>query len=157
MRNSSEADVEGQLKALQSERREIIDRSSRLEGEISFLESKLAAHASQIETFHAEKESLMAQVTISQSEALASRLARQQDLETYASQLKVLQEEIDNCSRANSEKDDIIKSNVLDIEQLSAKSERVCCEFEQEKKELGIQIDELRTAGQVSLFTYSCI
>jgi CAP-Gly domain-containing linker protein 1 len=153
LRTSSEVDVGGQLKALQSERQEIIDRSLRLEGEISLLESKLAAHASQIETFHTEKESLTAQVTISQGEALASRLARQQD----AIQLKTLREEIDSYGRANSEKDNIIKSNALVIEQLSADFERVCRDFEEERKELGIQIDELRTAGQVSLYTYGCI
>ena len=157
LRTSSEVDVGGHLKALQSERQEIIDRSLRLEGEISLLESKLAAHASQIETLHTEKESLTAQVTISQGEALASRLARQQDLDTHAIQLKALREEIDCHGRANSEKDNIIKSNALALEQLSADFERVCKEFEEERKELGVQIDELRTAGQVSLFTYGCI
>lgn len=157
LRTSSEVDVGGQLKALQSEREEIIDRSLRLEGEISLLESKLAANASQIETFHTEKESLTAQVTISQDEALASRLARQQDLDTHAIQLKTLREEIDGYGCANSEKDNIIKSNALAIEQLSADFERVCREFEEERKELSTQIDELRTAGQVSLFTYGYI
>ena len=152
LRSSSEVDVGGQLKALQSERQEIIDRSLRLEGEISLLESKLATHASQIETFHTEKENLTAQITISQSEALASRLAHQQDLDTHAIQLKTLREEIDRYDRANSEKDNIIKSNALVIEQLSADFERICREFEEERKELGIQVDELRTAGQVSLF-----
>ena len=154
---TSEVDVGGQLKALQSERQEIVDRSLRLEGEISLLESKLAAHASQIETFHTEKQSLTAQVTISQGEALASRLARQQDLDTHAIELKTLREEIDSYGRANSEKDNIIKSNALAIERLSADFERVCREFEEERKELSVQIDELRTAGQVSLFTYGCI
>jgi hypothetical protein len=153
LRTSSELDAELQLKALQSERQEIIDRSSRLEGEISLLESKLADQASQIKTLHTEKETMMTQVKISQSEALEARLVRQQDLETHASHLKTLQEEIDNYSRSDSQKDNIIKSNALVIEQLSAKFERVCAEFEEEKKELGIQIDELRTAGQVSLFT----
>ena len=157
LRTSSEVDVGGRLKALQSERQEINDRSLRLEGEISVLESKLAAHASQIETFHTEKESLTAQVTISQGEALASRVARQQDLDTHAIELKTLREEIDNYGRANSEKDNIIKSNALVIEQLSADFERTCREFEEERKELGVQIVELRTAGQVSLFTYGCI
>ena len=157
LRTSSEVDVGGQLKALQSERQEIIDRSLRLEREISLLESKLAAHAIQIETLNTEKESLMAQVTISQGEALASRLARQQDLDTHAIQLKTLREDIDSSGRANSEKDNIIKSNALIIEQLSADFERVCREFEEERKELTIQIDELRTAGQVSLFAYGCI
>ena len=157
LRSSSEVDVGCQLKALQSERQEIIDRSLRLEGEISLLESKLAAHASQIETFHTEKENLTAQVTISQSEALASRLARQQDLDTHAIQLKTLREEIDSYGLANSQKDNIIQSNALVIENLSADFERVCREFEEERKELGVQIDELRTAGQVSLFTYGCI
>ena len=150
LRTASDVDVGGQLKALQSERQEIIDRSLHLEGHISLLESKLAAYTSQIQTFHTEKESLMAQVTISQSEALASRLAREQDLDAHASQLKGLQEEIDNDRRAISQKDNIIESNGLVIEQLSAKYERVCGEFEEERKELGIQIDELRTAGQVS-------
>ena len=157
LRTSSEVDVGGQLKALQSERQEIIDRSLCLEGEISLLESKLAAHASQIETFHTEKESLTAQVTISQGEALASRLARQQDLDTHATQLITLREEIDSYSRSNSEKDNIIKSNALVVEQLSADFERACGEFEEERKELSLQIDELRTAGQVSLFTHDCI
>jgi CAP-Gly domain-containing linker protein 1 len=157
LRTSSEVDVGGQLKALQSERQEIIDRSLRLEGEIALLESKLAAHANQIETFHTEKEGLTAQVTISQGEALASQLARQQDLDIHAIQLKTLREEIDSNGRANSQKDNIIKSNALVIEKLSADFERVCREFEEERKELGVQIDELRTAGQVSLFTYGCI
>lgn len=157
LRTSSEVDVGGQLKALQSERQEIIDRSLRLEGEISLLESKLAAHASQIETFHTEKENLTAQVTISQSEALASRLARQQDLDTHAIQLKTLREEIDGYGHAISQKDNVIKSNALVIKQLSGDFERVRREFEEERKELGVQIDELRTAGQVSLFTYGCI
>ena len=156
LRISSEVDVGGQLKALQSERQEIIDRSLCLEAEISLLESKLAAHASQIETFHIEKKSLTAQVTISQGEALASRLARQQDLDTHAIQLKTLREEIDSHSHTISQKDNIIKSNALVIEQLSADFERVCREFEEERKELGVQIDELRTAGQVSLFTCGC-
>ena len=157
LRTSSEVDVGNQLKALQSERQEIVDRSLRLEGEISLLESKLAAHAGQIETFQTEKEGLTAQVTISQGEALAARLARQQDLDAHAIQLKTLREEVDNYGHANSEKDNIIKSNALVIEQLSVDFERVCREFEEERKELGVQIDELRTAGQVSLFTYSCI
>lgn len=150
LRTASEVDVGCQLKTLQSERQEVIDRSLRLQGEISLLEGKLAAHASQTETFHTEKESLMAQLTISQGETLASRLARQQDLEIHINQLQKLQEEIDNYNRANSQKDNIIKSNVLVIEQLSEKFERVCGEFEEERKELSIQIDELRTAGQVS-------
>jgi chromosome segregation ATPase len=150
LRTASDVDVGGQLKTLQSERQEIIDRSLRLEGEISLLESKLSAHASHIETFHTEKESLMAQVKVSQGEALALRLARQQDLDTHATQLKILQEEIDNYSHVNSQKDDIIKSNALVIEQLSAKFEQVCSEFEEERKELDTQIYELRTAGQVS-------
>ena len=157
LRTTSEVDVGVQLKALQSERQEIIDRSLRLEGEVSLLESKLAAHSSQIEKFHTEKESLAAQVTISQGEALASRLARQQDLDAHAIQLKSLREEVDSYGRANSEKDNIIKSNALYIENLSVDFERVCREFEEERKELGVQIDELRTAGQVSLFTYGCI
>jgi CAP-Gly domain-containing linker protein 1 len=157
LRTSSEIDVGGQLKALQTERQEIIDRSLRLEGEISLLESKLAAQASEIETFYTEKENLTAQVTTSQSEVLASRLAHQQDLDTHAIQLKILREETDSYCRANSENDNIIKSNALVIEQLSADFERVCREFEEERKELGVQIDELRTAGQVSLFTYGCI
>ncbi|KAF8813595.1 hypothetical protein BYT27DRAFT_7083346 [Phlegmacium glaucopus] len=154
LRTASDVDVGGQLKMLQSERQEIIDRSLRLEGEISLLESKLASHTSQIETFHTEKESLTAQLTISQSEALASQLARQQDLDTHAGQLKTLQEEIDNYSRANSQKDNIIKSNALVIENLSAKFERVCGEFEEERKELSMQIDELRTAGQETIALY---
>ena len=151
---SSEVDVEGRLKVLQSERQEIIERSLRLEGEISLLKSN---HANQIQIFHTEKENLTAQITIYQSEALASRIARQQDLGTHADQLKTLQEEINNHSRAISQKDNIIKSDSLVIEQLSAKFERVCGEFEEERKALSIQIDELRIAGQVSLFRYKCI
>ena len=157
LRTASDTDVGRQLKTLQSERQEIIDRSSRLEGEVSLLESKLAAYATQIETFHTEKESLMAQVVTSQGEALALQLARQQDVDTHASQLKILQEEIDNYGRASSQKDDTIKSNASVIEQLSVKFERVCSEFEEERKELGVQIDELRTAGQVGLLRLGCI
>ena len=151
LRTASDANVGSQLKILQSERQEIIDRSLHLEGEISLLESKLSAHASQIETLRTEKESLMAQVAKSEGEALATQLAHQQDLDTHGNQLKTLQEVIDNYGHADSQKDNIIKSNALLIEELTAKFERACSEFEEEKKKLGLQIDELRTAGQVSL------
>jgi CAP-Gly domain-containing linker protein 1 len=51
----------------------------------------------------------------------------------------------------NSQKDEVISGHSLDIETLRSDLERAYAELEEERKELGAQIDELRIAGQVGL------
>jgi DNA repair exonuclease SbcCD ATPase subunit len=138
-----------QLKQMQLEKQKALARASELEAKLAEVEQDFNSRGVRLQTLETQNSELTARLNEAETEAQKSTATYKQDAETYHSTLKLLQDRVQELEGLNTQKDDTIQGHTLDITTLKDDLERARVELEEEKKELGLQIDELRIAGQV--------
>lgn len=136
-----------ELERLRLEQKVSVDKCSSLEDKLTGCEARLNDQSVQIETLRSENKSLAIQLEQITAEAQDSIAARRAESEDHLLELEVFQEQ---TNRLNQQRDEIDQASTHKINQLEESLERARVSMEEERKELGAQIDELRIAGQVN-------
>jgi CAP-Gly domain-containing linker protein 1 len=138
-----------QLKQMQLEKLKALARASELEAKLAEVEQDFNSRGVRLQTLETQNSELTTRLNEAETEARDSTATYKQDAETYHSTIKSLQDRVQELEGLNTQKDDTIQGHTSDITTLKDDLERARVELEEEKKELGLQIDELRIAGQV--------
>ena len=154
LRAASEAEPTAdpaQLGQLQSEKQKAIDMAIDLEAKVASLEEAIKSRNDRLQNFEARNLELTTQLNGAKEEVQRSAATKEQEAEFQRSALKTLHDQVQELQLLNAQKEEVIDSRVSDIETLRNDLVKVHIELEEERKELGAQIDELRIAGQVRM------
>lgn len=154
LRAASEAEPTAdpaQLEQLQSEKQKAIDMAVDLEVKVASLEEAIKSRNDRLQNLEARNLELTTQLNGAKDEVQRSTATKEQEAEFQRSALKSLQDQVQELKLLNAQREEVIDSRVSDIETLRNDLVKVHIELEEEKKELGAQIDELRIAGQVRM------
>ncbi|KAF7361997.1 CAP-Gly domain-containing linker protein 2 [Mycena venus] len=143
-----------QLEALRLEHEDAQSRASELEAQLKAAEQSLAERATQIQ----ELESARSQVLSSLDEEKAQGESRiqtlEQELEETQLLAQTLKETIASKETAEREGGEKLKAKQAEIVTLEIRLKRTQTELDEERIELGGQVDELRQAGQETIALY---
>lgn len=140
-----------QSEQLQAEKQHAIDRATALDTKLTELEQDLKSRDMELRKLESQNVQLTMQLNDATSEAQRNLASHEQETQAHNASLKSLRDQMQELERFNSQKDAVISANASDIGVLRGDLERAYSDLEEERKELGAQIDELRVAGQVSL------
>lgn len=140
----------GQLEQLQAEKQKALDKAAELDAKLAEVEQDFKSRGDRLHTLETHNSELTTRLQEVEAEARNSAAAYKQETETYHSTLKSLQDQVQELESINAQKENTVQGYSSDITALKVDLEKAYIELEEEKKELGLQIDELRIAGQVS-------
>lgn len=146
------ASVASSAEQLQIERQEALDKYIELQEKFTALEERLASQANELEILREEKEKLLLDLSDAASQQQQTLAAHQLHSEERSAEMNFLQQRLDELEHLNLQKDGLNASQILKIEDLSTNLQQSYLDFQEEKKELAMQVDELRVAGQVRSF-----
>lgn len=155
LRSASEAVMESspsaqhELECLRVEHRETSEKCSSLESKLHDFESRMRAQTTQIETLESNNKALLVQLEQATAEAERSIVTRKVIAHDHSVELEVLQERINELDNQNEQRAITDRTNAAKIEELEQNLAKSQSDVEEDRRELGAQIDELRVAGQV--------
>ena len=147
---SSVSSLTSQFEMSRNEQEQAGSRISELEASLRTAERTLSERNSILESLQraAEQNALDIEKVKSDGELRISDIqSKLDDKESLVAQLKEL---IDAKEGLQSENDAVIAAKNVEITVLEARVQKAFAELEDERRELGSQVDELRKAGQVS-------
>ena len=103
----------------------------------------------QIKTLELDNDALLVKLEKATTEVEESITSREAIAHTHSVELEVLQERINELGTLNAQKDITDEVNISKIKQLEQCLSKTQRDAEEDRRELGAQIDELRVAGQV--------
>ncbi|KAH7927113.1 hypothetical protein BV22DRAFT_1061490 [Leucogyrophana mollusca] len=142
------------LQTAQSERDAALARVTNLEKELRTLERTVSERESKIESLERSTQQALADMDRSRVENEARLNDIQAKFETSDALVRSLKEAISVKEGAEHETDALLKAKNDEIGLLQGRLEKVSGELQQERKDLGAQIDELRQAGQETIALY---
>lgn len=148
---SSQSNASSRIEAVTDERDKAKARVTELETSVRTSERVMKEREATIESLERSVKQANADVEKVRSEGEAKvrdTQAMLEDKETLVTQLKSL---IDAKEGEQSENDALLEAKNAEITLLEARVQKAYAELEEERKELGSQVDELRKAGQVTL------
>jgi len=154
LRTASEtqpAEDSARLEQLQSDKQKAINRATELEANLAGFEQNLKTREDELQKLVTQNLELTTQLNDATSEVQRSLACHEQEKQAHYAILESLRDQLQELERLNSQKDERITEHSSDIEALRGDLERAYAELEEDRKELGAQIDELRIAGQVGL------
>lgn len=140
--------------ALEKERDSALTTVAESEKELRIMERKLSEKDSKVESLERSNAQTTAELERSRAEFEARLNDIQAKLDTSEALVRSLKEAIEAKEGAENESNTLLKAKNAEINLLEARLEKVSIELDAERKELGSQIDELRQAGQVTVFTF---
>ena len=143
-----------QLERLQSDKQNAIDRTAELEAKLRGLEQDLKTRDDERRNLVNQNLELTTQLNDATSEVQRSLTSHEREAQVHQETLKSLRDQVHELERVNSKKDELINGHTSELETLRNDLERAYAEVEEERKELGAQIDELRIAGQVEFNSF---
>lgn len=146
---SLRSDLE-QRQALEKDRDSALATVGETEKELRVMERKLCEKDSKMESLERSNAQTAAELERAKAENEARLNDLQAKLDTNEALVRSLKEAIEAKEGAEHESDALLKAKNAEISLLEARLQKVSTELEVERKELGLQIDELRQAGQVS-------
>lgn len=152
LRSTTEHDKSEALRLSVEEQEKLSSRISELEDLSRTLKTKVSERDAAIESLQqsAKQNAVDTERLRSESDARLKDLqAKLDDRDALVTELKKLLEEKDGLQTEN---DAVIQAKDVEIALLEARVQKACSELEEERKELGMQVDELRKAGQVCHF-----
>lgn len=150
---ASISSLTSRLDALKQERELGASRITELEASLRTAERSLNERESTIESLQRAAEQSTLDIEKARSEGEARVRDIQSKLDDKESLVVQLKELIDAKEGLQSENDAVIAAKNAEIAVLEARVQKAYAELEEERRELGSQVDELRKAGQVcSLF-----
>lgn len=151
--SSLRSDLE-QRQATEKDRDSAVATLAETEKELRVMERKLSEKDSKVESLERSN----AQTVAESERAKAENEARLNDVQTKLDSnealVRSLKEAIEAKEGAEHESNTLLKAKNAEINLLEARLEKVSAELDGERKELGLQIDELRQAGQVRDFEF---
>ena len=154
LRNTTQQDKSDALRTSVEEQEKLSSRISELEDLSRTFEAKVGERDATIKDLQqiAKQNTLDTEKLRSESDArLRDLQAKLDDRDALVTELKKLLEEKDGLQTKN---DAVIRAKDAEIALLEARVQKACHELEEERKELGMQVDELRKAGQVRHFRH---
>lgn len=143
--NHTAADVE----TLQQEKERANERANLLEEKHSILQNNINSYSKQIDALQAEQQQLMIQLAESKSENERLVKVHEQELEGRLDEVTSLKDLLGSREARLKEKETLLELRNERVELLERQIEQMGSEFDEDRRELGAQIDELRIAGQV--------
>ena len=140
-----------QIEQLQSEKQYAIDRATELDVKLAGVEQDLKSRDIDLRKLESQNMQLTIQLTDATSEVQRYLASHEQETQAHHASFRSLRDQMLELERFNSQKDAVISAHSSEIGVLRGELESAHSDLEEERKELGAQIDELRIAGQVSL------
>ena len=141
-----------QLRTVKHEREMALLQASTVRNEVTSIQRTLDDKQAKLDSVSASHADLMTQVNVLTDSNRDSE-ARMRDLngtlEEKQSLIETLKQAVDAKSSKEGEAANAVKAKEAEISLLEARNKRAAAEFEEERKELMLQVDELRKAGQV--------
>jgi DNA repair exonuclease SbcCD ATPase subunit len=150
LRTASEAEPVVDSVQLQSEKQIAIDRVAELEAKLAGLEQSSQTRDDELQKLEIRNSELTTQLNEATLEVKRSLVNHEQESQAHHATLKSLRDQVQELERLISQKDEVIDGHKSDVATLRSDLARAYADLEEDRKELGAQIDELRIAGQVS-------
>lgn len=141
------------MEQLKVEREEAIGKLSVIEEKVLTLDSLVSSQAKDMVILQDENRRLRQELADTAEQTQQDMSARRSESESLALEMKTLLDKLDEFELLILQKDEVNTSQASNIQNLSAEFEKTQADFQDERKELYVQIDELRIAGQVRMFT----
>ena len=149
---SPDPEMMSQLRTVKHEREMALLQASTVRNEVTSIQRTLDDKQAKLDSVSASHADLMTQVNVLTDSNRDSE-ARMRDLngtlEEKQSLIETLKQAVDAKSSKEGEAANAVKAKEAEISLLEARNKRAAAEFEEERKELMLQVDELRKAGQV--------
>jgi CAP-Gly domain-containing linker protein 1 len=143
------------IEALQAERDETMTRISELETQIKTSERSFNERNSKVESLERSLQQAIADLDRQKNESEGRLKDLQAKLEDSDAMVKNLKGAIEAKEGLENQNDSLLKAKNAEIALLEARIQKASSDWEQDRKELGGQVDELRQAGQVSQSFFS--
>lgn len=140
------------IETLQAQREETMERISELETQVKTTERSVNERNSRIESLERQLSQSVADSERQKAEADSRLRDLQAKLGDGESMVKNLKEAIAAKEGLENQSDSVLKAKNAEITLLESRLQKVSADWDQDKKELGAQVDELRQAGQVCQF-----
>jgi CAP-Gly domain-containing linker protein 1 len=147
--SDSDSDIQLRVSALQLERDEARSRISLYQAELKTAEASLDDRESRLQSLDRDHQQTLAALENEKHESEIRFKVLQLKLDDSTVLVKSLKEAVKVKERAELENDSSLKAKNAHIASLESRMEKAYAELEEERKELGGQVDELRQAGQV--------
>jgi CAP-Gly domain-containing linker protein 1 len=152
--NDTKADelqaASGRIELLQATHEESMTRISELETHIKTSERSLNERNSKVEFLERIIQQTLADLDRQRNESETRLKELQAKLEDSDAMVKNLKEAIEAKEGLENQNDSVLKAKNAEIILLESRIQKTSADWEQDRKELAGQVDELRQAGQVS-------
>lgn len=143
--------TKARLQTLESEREASHTRVVELEASLRTSERSLDENTSKIEGLERTVQTSVSDLEKAKTEGENRLKSLQSNLEDSEALVKSLKEAVEAKEGAAMENDAVLKAKDAEVAMLQTRLQKAQAELEEERKELGAEVDELRQAGQVSL------
>ncbi|KAH9485329.1 Restin-like protein [Psilocybe cubensis] len=156
LRMSSEAAMASSTETehLRTERDETLVKLEAAQTKILTLGELVKTQATDMEILQDENQRLRQELTTTAEQAEQDISLRRSEAESLGQEMKSLLDKLDEFEALVLQKDEINTTQASNIQDLSAELEKLQADFQEERKELNGQIDELRIAGQETIALY---
>ena len=156
-RKNGELESVQRAQSLQEDRDRAVARTAELETSVKTAERALSERTAQIEGLERAVAHAAADVEKAKSDGEARLRDLQSRLDDKESLMKDLKGAIEAKEAGESETNAALKAKNAEIALLEARVQKAYAELEEERRELGGQVDELRQAGQVLFLPYTSL
>ena len=140
----------GRIEILQAENEQSMTRISELETQVKTSERSLNERNSKVESLERNVQQALADLDRQRNETESRLKDQQAKLEDRDAMVKNLKEAIETKEGLENQNDSVLKAKNAEIALLESRIHKTSADWEQDKRELAGQVDELRQAGQVS-------
>jgi CAP-Gly domain-containing linker protein 1 len=137
------------IEALQAEREETMTRISELETQVKTTERSHNERNSKVESLERSVQQAVADLDRQRNESESRLKDLQAKLEDGDAMVKNLKSAIEAKEGLENQNDSLLKAKNAEIALLESRLQKASADWEQDRRELGGQVDELRQAGQV--------
>lgn len=148
------SEAKSRVETLQAQREETMTRISELEAQVKTTERSVNERNSRIESLERQLSQSAAHSERQNTEAENRLKDLQAKLDDGDSMVKNLKEAIEAKEGLENQNDSVLKAKNTEIALLESRLQKISADWDQDKKELGARVDELRQAGQVCQFVY---
>jgi chromosome segregation ATPase len=143
------------IEALQAGREQSMMRISELETQVKASERSLNERNLKIESLERSVQQALADLDRQRNESDSRLKDLQAKLEDGEAMVKNLKEAIEAKEGLENQSNSLVKAKNTEISLLESRILKTSADWEQDRRELAAQVDELRQAGQVSVYVSS--
>lgn len=147
-------DSQAQLEALRLDYEDTQSRASELETQLKAAEQDLEARMAKIQELETASSQVLASLDEEKAQGEGRIRTLEQELEESQLLAQTLKETITGKETAEREGGEKLKAKLAEIASLEFRLQQTQTEFDEERQELGEQVDELRQAGQVCILSF---